>query len=268
MQWAPALAAALMAAAALTGCEDSEKIPPDGSKVEVWANPATIPLTGDPECLSLLNVPTCGTSQVGATVRNELGVPLPGQDVRFRSTAGLLYTGSLANPNLIANLPIETDQFGNASVNLVTSTTTTVTAQAGAASGTLSINTVAGNLANVLLQNDTTSSGCSSSTTNITSCSQQVCLVATAQDSGGDGIQGVIIQFAIQNNDASGNTYNVTFNPSQATTDSNGKAFTKFTANTDCPTECGGKSCQGEVIATTQGGGFPSSPVQLTIVIP
>lgn len=261
-------AAALVLLVVAVACQSSDKLPPEGSTVTVGANPATIPTAASPECLTLLNVVECGTSAIVATVASKIGVPLPGQDVRFNSTAGFLFTGTTTNPNGASNIPIRTDRFGNATVNLITATTTTVTAKSGAASGTLSISTVAGNLSTILLNNDTTSSGCSGSTTTVTSCSQTICVEATALDSTGSGIQGVPIFFDLQNNVVSGNTFDGVFTPSQTTTNSSGKAFAKFTPSSTCPAQCGGKTCQAEMIATTQGGAFPSSPLQLQINIP
>jgi len=111
----------------VAACESSDKVPPKGATITVAANPATIPLASGPECVGLLNVPDCGTANVVATVASELGIPLPGQDVRFSSTAGRLFLGDATNPIDAANIPIRTDKFGNATVNLITSTTATVT---------------------------------------------------------------------------------------------------------------------------------------------
>ncbi len=264
-QWA----AAGLLLAAVVACVDSDRIPPKGSPITVAANPATIPLASGSECISLLNVATCGTSQVVATVASELGVPLPDQDVRFSSTAGRLFTGSLSSPIDAANIPIATDDFGNATVNLITSTTTTVTAKSGQNSGTLSISTVAGNLSTLLLNNDNTSTGCTTSSFTVTSCSQTICVEVEALDASGNGVAGVVILFKLQKNVSGSNTFNGQFTPSQATTDSNGKAIAQFTPDTTCAAQCGGgKSCQAEMIATTQGGNFQSSPQQLLINIP
>lgn len=260
--------AAFLAMAAVAACQSSDKIPPKGATITVAANPATIPLASDPDCLSLLNVATCGTANVVATVASELGVSLPDQDVRFSSTAGILYTGSASNPVNAANIPIRTDKFGNANVKLITSTTTTVTAKSGTASGTLSISTVAGNLTAILLNTDTTSTGCSSSTTLVTSCSQIICIAAHAV-AGSGTVAGVPIFFNLQSNVSGSNTFNVTFTPSQTTTNSSGDAFAKFQPDSTCSAQCtGGKTCQGQVVATTSGGSFPSTPLQLQVNIP
>ena len=163
----PLAAAAALALLALASCEDSDTIPPPGSTIVVSGNPTTVVLGTAPECNTLLQEAMCGTAEVVATVSNELGLPLPGQDVRFSNTAGLIFLGSTANPQLVSNLPIETDQFGNARVNLITTLTTTVEARSGTAIGTLTFNTVQGNLSAITLNNDTTQTGCMSSTTNV-----------------------------------------------------------------------------------------------------
>jgi hypothetical protein len=261
-------AAACAGVLALLGCESSERIAPEGATVTVAATPTTIVLGSGAECLSLLNVAECGTAQVIATVSSKIGVPLPDQDVRFSSTAGLLFTGTVSNPDPASNLPIRTDEFGNAVVNLITSTTTTVTARSGAASGMLTLNTVQGNLSRITLNVDTTSAGCTMSTTNVTSCSQTICFEAVAEDDTGAGIDGVLIVFALQNNTIGDNTFNGQFTPMQVTTANGGVARTTFAPDSTCAAECGmNKSCQAEVVASTQGG-FQSVPVPLTINIP
>ena len=262
--------AAFIAVAAVAACQSSDKLPPKGSTVTVAANPATIPLATAAECGSLLGVTTCGTADIVATVASELGVPLPGQDVRFSSTAGFLYTGTASSPVNAANIPIRTDRFGNANVSLTTSTTATVSAKSGAASGTLTINTVSGNLSSITLNFDKTSTGCNSSL-NLTNCSQKACFVAKALDGTGKGISGVVLLFKLQNNVSGGNTLNGTFDNSAAPTDSNGELAAAFTpapgtAAGSCVDQCSvPKNCSGEVVVTTQGGGFTSNAFTLTV---
>ena len=261
-------AMASMLLAGVAACTESDKIPPKGSPITMAANPATIPLAPGAECVNLLNVPSCGTAQIVASITSELGIPLPDQDVRFSNEAGRLFTGSVSNPVDAANIPISTDDFGNATVNLITSGTTKITARSGLNSGTLTITTVAGNLSSILLNHDTTSTGCTSSSTTVTSCSQIVCFKAKAVTASGAGVQGVVLLFSLQNNDSNGNTFNVQFDPSQDTTNSNGEVFTTFTPDSTCASECGGrKPCQAEVVVETQSGSPSSAPVQLLIDI-
>jgi len=269
-----ARAAALVAVASLAACTSSDRLPPKGSTITVAANPATIPLATSSDCFTLLgSSAACGTADIVATVASEIGVPLPDQDVRFSSTAGFLYTGSPANPVNAANIPIRTDKFGNASVSLITSATATVTAKSGqATAGTLTINTVSGNLNAIVLNLDTTTSGCNSSPI-LTSCSgQTLCFTATAQDTGGQGIKGVVLTFNLQNNVVNGSTLNGTFVQQTVTTDNNGVATTKFTPDSStCSTQCSaaqGKSCRGDVIAALSGGSFQSGVVSIQVNAP
>lgn len=264
------VAAAICAALIPIGaCKTSDQIPPKGATVTVAATPTTIPLADGPECISKLGVQPCGEAQVFATVNNEIGVPLPDQDVRFTTTAGKLFTGDINNnPVFNLNQPIRTDKFGNAEVNLITSTTATVTARSGTANGTLTINTAQGNLSQITLNVDTTT--CPMSSQDVISCTQQVCLVATALDTMNNGVPGVVILFKIANTTGS-NTFAAVFNPAQPTTQATGEAMTTLTPGSNCPdamTGCTGNKCTGaDVIAFTQAG-LQSPPLHLTISIP
>ncbi len=127
-------------------------------------------------------------------------------------------------------------------------------------------------LSAVTLNIDTTRSGCSLSSSTITSCNQSVCLVARALDTSGNGFSGAVIFFTLQNNTVSGNRFDGVFIPSQVLTNMNGDAFTTFTPDSTCESECsisrGGGPCQAEIVASTQGAGIQSSPLQLNISIP
>lgn len=259
----------------LMSCDDSEVIPPTGSTITVAANPTTVVLGTLPQCDSLLLQDECGITEVIATVRNELGIPLPGQDVRFSTTAGQLFTNVLSNPVAASNVPIPTNSIGNATVDLITTTTSTVTATSGNTTGTLTLTTVQGNLSQIILNIDNTpNSLCAGvSSANITNCAQEVCFSAEALDTSSNPVDGVTIVFSLQNNVSPTGTLNGTFIPSQAVTGSSGDAGiarTKFTLNNDCPQECSqstGGNCIADVLAATQGG-FQSIPVQLTTAIP
>ncbi|HEU5182395.1 MAG TPA: hypothetical protein VFW45_16535 [Candidatus Polarisedimenticolia bacterium] len=265
----PAAGVMLLAFALALGaaCRGSDKVAPADSTIVVAATPTTIVKSDDPNC-NIIGGGACGTAQVVATVYSKAGVPQEDQDVRFSATAGLLFKGTFSNPEPAANIPIRTDSIGNATVFLATSTTTTVTARSGNATGDLTLNTVQGNISEIQINLDTESPGCEDSTDLIESCSQEVCFKATAIDTNGDPIAGVTIIFKLQNNTSGNDTFNASFTPSQDTTDDNGDAFTVLRPQNDCPTECGGgKSCQGEVIASLQGNAFTSTPHQLTINI-
>jgi hypothetical protein len=124
----------------------------------------------------------------------------------------------------------------------------------------------------ILLNIDTTSSGCSSSTLLMTSCSQTICFRATVLDHTGKGIAGVALFFTLQNTvSQEGSTFNATFNPSAVATDSSGDGFSQLTPDSTCPAQCAqssGRTCTAQVIAATQGGAIQSSPLQLQTNIP
>ena len=92
-------------------------------------------------------------------------------------------------------------------------------------------------------------------------------------------IDGLVIQFALQNNDVQGNIFEGTFSPQQPVTGLSGDpgfdkgvARTKFvpigsTCSMACSVAAGGGPCGAEIVASTQGG-FSSLALQLTITIP
>ncbi len=253
--------AVLAAALAVTaGCNKGDRIAPDGSTIDLAANPTTIVKIEANYCTDL-GWDKCGTAEIVATVSSPVGVPLPDQDVRFTSTAGILYVGDPSNP--MANLPIRTDSYGNARIDLITTTTTTVSARSGTATGSLSLSTVDGNISQIYLD------VCPESSSVISSCGQDVCFKAIVTDTDNNPIQNVAITFMIQNNTLDDNTFNVTFYPIQDSTDANGEASTVMTPQADCFSECTeGNTCRGEVVAALQGGAFPSNVVILSIDIP
>jgi len=262
----PVLAALVAALLVTAGCNKGDRIAPEGATIDLAANPTTIVKIDQTDCI-FVGGAKCGTAEIVATVSSPVGVPLPDQDVRFSSTAGILYIGDPSNPQ--ANLPIRTDSFGNAHIELITTTTTTVNARSGTAAGSLSLSTVDGNISQILLIVDIDSTGCSGSSEVIDSCSQAVCFKATVRDTSGDPLPNIVVAFMIQDNTVGDNTFNVSFTPIQFSTDVNGDAFTVMTPQSDCFTECvGGNACQGEVVASLQGGAFPSIPVNLSINIP
>ena len=272
------LAAALLAVVFI-GCESSDVIAPPDSTIVVAANPTTVILGTIPQCNSLLAQAQCGVSQIVATVRSQIGIPLPGQDVRFSTTAGQLFLDVLApSPVVASNIPIETDDIGNAVVDLITTTTATVTATSGNTEGTLTLSTVEGNLSQITLNPDNTGDSlcAGASTTDVIDCNDEICFVAQALDTAGAGINGVTIVFSLQVISSLGGTLNGTFNPLQVPTANDGSidgvARTKLTFNNDCGSECsvsgGGGNCTGvQVLAATQGG-FQSIPIPLTVNIP
>ena len=121
----------------------------------------------------------------------------------------------------------------------------------------------------ILLSFDTSTSGCSTTVPWVISCSDTICVEARVQDSTGNGLQGVVLQFKLQNNVHGGNTFSGYFVPSQILTDLTGRAFAKFHPDVNCLVQCGGgKSCLAEMIATTPGGAIQSAPLVLQTNIP
>ena len=254
---APALAVMLTAfALALSAaCRGADQVPPAGAVIDLAANPTTIVLIGG-----------TGSSEIVATVSSEVGVPLKNQDVRFTASAGSLFT---LDGDSGANIPIRTDDLGNAHVTLVTTKTTTVSARSGTADGTLTLDTVNGNIQAILLNQDTAGAGCLPDQT-FTSCSDTLCIEAQAVDQDGNGLIGVVIVFALQNAENSmGDPIAGSFTPTQATTVAGGFVRATFRLGSACPTVCGGgENCQGEIVAALQGGGFPSTPLIFDTSIP
>src|SRR5262249_51457881 len=116
---------AVLLAATIAGCESSDVIAPDGSTISLAANPATILLVQNVQAAPV---------EIIATVSNSIGVPLPGQDVRFTTTAGTM------NPP--AGQPVTTDDLGNAVVILTEARQPpTITAKSGKATATLQLQT-------------------------------------------------------------------------------------------------------------------------------
>lgn len=248
---------AAFASASSWSCRGQDQIAPEGSTIDLAANPTTIVLLG--------GAGSSGSSDIVATVSSAVGAPLKDQDVRFTASAGSLFTPS-GDPG--ANIPIRTDDLGNAHVTLVTTKTTTVTARSGKANGTITLDTVNGNISSILLEQDTTSTGCMPDLT-FRNCSDNLCLVAQVIDNESLGIPGVVVKFNLQNAENSAGPISGVFSPTQATTDADGFARSSFRLNSSCPDDCGGgESCTGEILATLQGGGFPSNVVQFDSNIP
>lgn len=121
----------------------------------------------------------------------------------------------------------------------------------------------------ILLNIDTTSPGCSINSPIVTSCVQQICLLAHAQDTSSPPmpVSGLVIAFKIVNTTGT-NTFTGVFQPTQVITDVSGNAATILTPGSDCAARCTMNQCIGaDVIATAQGG-LQSAPLHLIISIP
>ncbi len=242
-------------------CRGSDQVAPEGSTITIAANPATI----------VIATPGgSGSSDVVATVYSAAGVPQEDQDVRFSSSAGSLFTPPPDNQPA-ANIPIPTDNLGNAHVVLTTTTTTTVTARSGTATGSLSLSTVNGNLNAITINQDDPGGNCKDT---ITACSDTICVTAQAVDDEGMGIPGVVIVFSqLDGTNSDGDPFVVQFSPlTQVTTDAGGFAHaTVKVKDSDCDVCSVSTSpptpCTGNLQASLQGGGFPSGPLEFTAAI-
>ena len=243
-------AAAVSLALLYGACQKSEVVAPDGSTLSLTATPATILTQGGTQTdpVSIL-----------ATVRNSIGVPLPGQDVRFTNTSGSL------DPQ--AGLPVSTDSNGNALTTLTgAKTTTTITATAGKATATLTLNTASCSIAGISITD---------SLPTFNSCSATGDLTALVTDTSGAPCVGVIVTFSSRVSGGGTNpATNVTINflHGQNPTDANGELTTTVSLGSDCTDKCStsqSKDCNNprmEVVAS--GGGITSSGTPISINIP
>jgi len=229
-------------------CQKSDTVAPDGSTINLAATPATILLNGGVQASPV---------NVLATVRNSIGVPLPGQDVRFTQTSG-----SLDPP---AGTPVTTDSFGNA-VTILTaaSQTTTITAQSGKATATLALQTTTCNISTIGLS--------LSSPVSFIDCSDKFNLIVTVKDSTGDACVGVLVTFTSTTTATPPSTdVAVVLTPGSKSTDIAGEVTTQISLAGDCGNKCvgGATSClnSGQAVVATAGG-QSSTPLTLLDSIP
>jgi len=228
-----ATAGALLLAAA--ACQDSETIAPDGSTISLTANPAQVILVG-----GIQDNPVT----VLATVRNSIGVPLPGQDVRFTTTYG-----QLAPP---AGTPVSTDDIGNATSVLTLATSgPQITATSGKATASLTLNSGTSQIAFITLDPNSV---------DLVSCGDTFDYTAKAVGSTGTGVANVTIEFHFI--DTGAGFVSGIFQPSIGTTDANGELTTTLNIDDNvCGDQCvgNGKICNTRINATGLGGATPSN---------
>jgi hypothetical protein len=208
-------------------CQSSEKIAPDGSTITLTATPATIVLSNGVQAAPV---------DILATVRSNLGLPLPGQDVRFSTTTGVL------DPT--GGTPVRTDDNGNALTILSVATqNATITATSGKATQSLTLNTATCNLSSIALDQ---------SILDFATCTDTVTLTATATDTNGGACAGVLLTFNTATIDATTDV-KIQASPGSKTTDAAGEAafIVSLVAN-DCATKCqgGGNTCTGSVFVS------------------
>ncbi len=227
--WPAVLIAGALLVVALA-CDKSETIAPDGSTITLTANPAQIVLVSGIQAAKV---------DVLATVRNSIGVPLPGQDVRFTVTSG-----DLTPPG---GTPVTTDDLGNAVTALNNALVgPQLTATSGKATASLTLTASTGLVAQITL---------SSSSTDILTCSDTIDVTAKAIDPSGDPVGGVTIFFEIV--DTGSTSFTGTFTPSTSgQTDIITGTVTRTLDINDgtCATRCEtpGNDCRGQIRATDQ----------------
>jgi hypothetical protein len=245
--------AACLLALATAGCESSDTIAPEGSTIDMTASPAQIVLdTNNRQTSPVL---------ILATVRSGIGVPLAGQDVRFTTNTGILTFPGTSTP--AAGIPVETDDDGNARVELNEATTSaTITATSGKATDTLNLTAAKGEIAQILLTVTTAS---------FTSCSDTLDMTATVLDAVGMPVENVSISF--QSTTSGHPALSFTNNPKL--TDASGEvpSTMSFSNQTECQNKCGtdmsgnDQDCSFTIQAKTTFGTKTSNAVDITDLV-
>ena len=225
------IAAAGALALFVAGCDDSDTIAPEGATISLNANPGQVILVG--------GVQDNNPIVIRATVSNSIGVPLPGQDVRFNTNSGSLSQG--------VTQPVTTDSFGIALTELSLATTgPTISATSGKATQSITITSANGQVTEITL-NATPSI--------LSDCDTDFDLTATALDGNGAGVQGftLIFEFAPSNPSTA---FTGNFNPGQGVTNANGEVTSILSTTNNCDTQCAGagKDCRARIRVRSQGG--------------
>lgn len=206
--WAAAAALLLAAFLGLAACDnEGDPTAPADSTITVSANPQTVivPSGGG-----------SGATTIIATLRAKNGARLPDQEVTFSTTAGTL------DPP--AETGLTTDDQGQASSILITSSAATVTARSGSITGTTQVQTAPGDLASFVLNVDPSE---------LTSCQDQLNIEVDVRTTSGDPAPGILVIFG-----TSGELTG-TFNPTQTNSNASGLATSVFTPSaTVCQQQC------------------------------
>ena len=170
----------------------------------------------------------CPTISILATVRTSLGSPLPGQDVRFTTTSGTL------DPQ--AGTPVRSDDFGNATTILTLARQqTTIAAQSGKATQSLSINTATCNISTIALDLNSVT---------FNDCADKIVLTATVEDTSSNPCVGISVQFVTVPSTPPSGDIQLFFRPGSSSTNASGQVTTTITLNpTDCTSKCVNKDC-------------------------
>jgi hypothetical protein len=246
------LFAVLIAGTLLLGalaCQDSDKVPPEDSTISMAATPSTILLSNGSQASEIT---------ILATVYSGIGVPLPGQDVRFTQTSGDLTP--------LAGTPVRTDSIGNAVTRLNNArTTTTITAKAGKATATLQLQTATCEIQDIALD---------PSQITFTACTPTVDgghfdLTATVTDTSGDPCADIVITFKSTPANPPMEDVGIKFSPGSGSTNSQGQITTSVTLSNECETLCNGMDCNTsmQVIEASGGGITSAAPTTVNINI-
>jgi hypothetical protein len=226
---------------AALACEDSETVAPPDSTITLSANPSQVVLVGGIQVAPVT---------VLATVRDSIGVPLPGQDVRFTTTSGSL--------SPVVGTPVSTDKLGNATSLLVNARVgPQITATSGKATANITLTAATGLVAQITL---------TAETTDLLTCSDTIDVTAKAIDPDGDPVGGVTIFFEIVNTGATAFTGTFTPSISGQTDDTTGEVTRTLDINDGtCATLCEpqGTDCRGRIRATDQGAVIVSNEVEI-----
>jgi Bacterial Ig-like domain (group 1) len=228
-------------------CHESETVAPDGATITLSANPAQVIIANGVQSIPVT---------VLATVRDTVGVPLPGQDVRFTTTNGIL---TLPDNTPAIGVPVPTDHLGNAVVILTGALQAPqITATSGKATANLSLTAGTAPICFITLtpSDAQTISNCDTDTFDFTvhveDCSQKV-------------VAGARIFFEAVDI-GNKNAVPISFNPSNGTTDVNGDVTTTMTPqSSQCNTLCSDpqKDCKTQIHAKDASGLFVSNTVDI-----
>jgi hypothetical protein len=240
------LATFLAGALLVVACHSSEVVAPEGATISLSANPAQVIVQGGQQLAPIAII---------ATVRDAIGVPLPGQDVRFTTTNGVL------TPQ--ASTPVTTDKLGNAMAQLNgVQQAPQVTATSGKATANLSL--TIGTAAICLI--DVSPSGDQS----LNACSDTIDFTVTVFDCSNKPVANTLMKFELV---SGGNTNAVAgnFNPNSIQTDANGQATSTLTFDpSSCSSNCVGldnnnspKQCDAQVSIHDASGLFTHTPIKI-----
>jgi hypothetical protein len=234
---------------AVVACQSSETIAPDGSSISLAATPAVIVTSGGVQANDV---------SILATVRNTIGVALPGQDVRFTTTSGVL------TPQ--AGLPVTTDKFGNATTILTVATSTaTIAATSGKATASITLQTTTCNISTVTLDGSPNFTSC----TPTEEAGGAFTMTVTVTDTSQNPCVGIAVAFKSSIASRPATDIALVFSPSQGNTDSTGTLKTTLTLDQQkCSDLCTGKNCNTSLQgAEAVAGSITSTPVPVNIQI-